>query len=88
MEELVIEGLVRNIGVANIGVSLLRDLLNYAKVKPTVINCEMHPYFSQEKLLRFCRTKGITVSAFMNFGQSTPREASCLNDKIVFDIAN
>ena len=37
MEELVKEGLVRNIGVSNIGVSLLRDILNYAKVKPTVL---------------------------------------------------
>jgi D-xylose reductase len=44
MEELVKEGLVRNIGVCNMGTSLLRDILNYATVKPTVLQVEMHPY--------------------------------------------
>ena len=34
MEELVKEGLVRNIGVSNMGALMLRDVLNYAKVKP------------------------------------------------------
>lgn len=37
MEALVDEGLVRNIGVCNVGTSLLRDVLNYARVKPTVL---------------------------------------------------
>lgn len=37
IEELVKEGLVRNIGVCNIGVAVLRDLLSYAKVKPAVL---------------------------------------------------
>ena len=37
MEKLVEEGLVRNIGVSNIGVSMLRDVLNYAKIKPGVL---------------------------------------------------
>jgi len=37
MEELVGEGLVKNIGMCNVGVTLLRDVLSYAKVKPTVL---------------------------------------------------
>jgi len=37
MEELVKEGLVKNIGVCNFGTSLLRDLCNYAKIKPAVL---------------------------------------------------
>lgn len=37
MEELVREGLVKNIGVCNFGTSLLRDLLNYATIKPAVL---------------------------------------------------
>jgi D-xylose reductase len=37
MEELVDEGLVRNIGVSNVNISLLRDVLNYARIKPTVL---------------------------------------------------
>jgi diketogulonate reductase-like aldo/keto reductase len=37
MEELVKEGLVKNIGCSNIGVTLLRDVCNYAKIKPAVL---------------------------------------------------
>jgi diketogulonate reductase-like aldo/keto reductase len=58
MEELVGSGLVRRIGVSNFGVSLLRDLLAYAKVRPSVLQVELHPFLTQEKLLRFCREAG------------------------------
>lgn len=44
MEELVKEGLVKNIGVCNIGTSMLRDILNYCTIKPAVLQIEMHPY--------------------------------------------
>ena len=37
MEELVDEGLVRNIGVCNFGTSLIRDMWNYARIKPSVL---------------------------------------------------
>jgi len=37
IEELVAEGLVKNIGCSNIGPTLLRDVCNYAKVKPSVL---------------------------------------------------
>jgi D-xylose reductase len=87
MEKLVAEGLVRNIGACNIGTSMLRDILNYAKVKPTVLQVEMHPYNTQEKLLRFCRSKGVAVTAYSNLGAGsyvslgmTTMEESCLNE--------
>ena len=37
MEDLVREGLVKNIGMCNIGTSMLREVLSYAKIKPTVL---------------------------------------------------
>jgi len=37
MEELVLEGLVKNIGVCNLGVAMLRDILQYCRVKPSVL---------------------------------------------------
>jgi diketogulonate reductase-like aldo/keto reductase len=46
MEELVDLGLVRNIGVSNVGVSLLRDILNYSRIKPAVNQIELHPQLS------------------------------------------
>ena len=68
MEELVAAGLVRNIGVCNYGVGLMRDLLSYAKVKPAVLQVELHPYLTQEKLLRFCRESGVAVTGFSPLG--------------------
>jgi D-xylose reductase len=68
MEELVRAGLVQRIGVSNFGVSLIRDLLAYAQIRPSVLQIESHPFLTQEKLLRFCRQEGIAVTAFSPLG--------------------
>jgi D-xylose reductase len=64
MEDLVAAGLVKHIGVCNYGTALLRDLLSYARVRPAVLQVELHPYLAQEKLVRFARESGIAVTAF------------------------
>jgi D-xylose reductase len=94
MEELAKEGLVKNIGCSNIGTTMLRDVLNYAEVKPAVLQVEMHPYNTQDKLLRFCDSKGIAVTAFSSFGAGSYVELgmatvqeSCLEEQTVKDIA-
>jgi D-xylose reductase len=71
MEDLVRAGLVRNIGVSNFGVSLLRDLLSYAAIAPAVLQVEMHPFLTQEKLLRFCNESGVAVTAFSPLGAAS-----------------
>lgn len=68
MEDLVREGLVHEIGVCNFGCSLLRDLMNQAEIQPAMLQVEMHPYLTQQKLTRFCRQSGIAVTAFSPLG--------------------
>ncbi len=68
MQDLVSAGLVREIGVCNFGVSLLRDLQSYASIPPAVLQVEMHPYLTQQKLLRYCQQSGIAVTAFSPLG--------------------
>jgi D-xylose reductase len=68
MERLVAAGLVRHIGVSNFCVSLLRDLLSQARIRPVANQVEAHPYLAQEKLLRFCREEGVAVTAFSPLG--------------------
>lgn len=68
LESLVEEGLVKNIGVCNVGTSMLRQVLSYCKIKPAVLQVEMHPYLTQEKLLRYANEQGIQVMAFSNLG--------------------
>jgi len=94
MEALVSEGLVKNIGVCNMGTSMLRDILSYAKVKPSVLQVELHPYNSQQRLLRFCQEKGIAVTGFSNLGASSYVEIgmagagdSCLEEAAIQTIA-
>ena len=46
MEELVREGLVKNIGVSNVGCVKIVDVLKFAKIKPAVLQVEMHPFLT------------------------------------------
>ncbi|MBG88321.1 MAG: 4-dihydromethyl-trisporate dehydrogenase [Verrucomicrobiales bacterium] len=68
MEELVDAGLVKNIGICNFGTSLIRDLLSHARIKPSVLQVESHPYLTQDKLLRYCQQEGIAYTAFSPLG--------------------
>jgi D-xylose reductase len=71
MEALVRSGLVRRIGASNFGTSLLRDLLACADIRPSALQVELHPFLTQEKLLRFCRAETIDVTAFSPLGASS-----------------
>ncbi len=68
MEELARQELVRDIGVCNFGCALLRDLLSYAELAPSVLQIESHPFLTQDKLIRFCRESNIVVTAFSPLG--------------------
>lgn len=68
MEELQRTGLAKNIGVCNLNTSLLRDILAYASIAPAVNQVEIHPYLTQQLLVRFCQENDIAVTAFSPFG--------------------
>jgi D-xylose reductase len=68
MEALVTAGLVRNIGVCNYNCALLRDLLAYNTIAPAVLQIELHPYLTQDKLIRCCHEAGIAVTGFSPLG--------------------
>ena len=94
MERIADGGLSQDIGVCNYGVSLLRDLLSYARRPPAVLQIESHPYLTQEKIMRFCREEDIAVTAFSPLGASSYLELgmaseheSVLDTAVVQDIA-
>ena len=68
MEQLVQNGLARQIGVCNYSASLLHDLMSYARIKPAMLQIESHPYLTQEALLRTARQYDIAVTAFSPLG--------------------
>ena len=57
MEELVREGKVRHLGVANFGLSQVDRVLKVAAIKPVVNQIELHPLLSQRKLVGGCRRR-------------------------------
>lgn len=89
MEKLVEEGLVKAIGLCNVTTGMLLDILTYTKIKPAMLQVESHPYLTQDKLIKFCKSRGIQVTAFSPFAGTNPcyGGASCLKDKVVMDIA-
>lgn len=68
MERLVQSGLVRTIGISNFCISLIRDLLSYASLRPSVLQVESHPYLVQNKLLKYCQQEQIALTAFSPLG--------------------
>lgn len=87
MEGLVEAGLVKRIGVCNFGTALIRDLQSYARIQPSVLQVEMHPFLTQQKLLRFCQEENITVTAFSPFGASSyvPLNMAGANESVLDD---
>ena len=94
MEDLQRAGLVKRIGVCNLNVSLLRDLLSGCSIRPAVHQIELHPYLTQARQVRFCQQEKIAVTAFsplgapsyLPLGMATPEE-NVLLDPVVTAIA-
>lgn len=68
METIYYKGLSKHIGVCNYNTGLLHDLMSYAKVKPSMLQIESHPYLTQQKLIRLAKEYGLQVTAFSPLG--------------------
>lgn len=84
MEKLVEKGLVKSIGVANFNSVILNDLISYCKIAPSVNQCELHPYLTQEPLVELCKDKGILFQAYGSMGSGNQE---ILKDPIILEIA-
>jgi D-xylose reductase len=95
MEGLAEAGLTRNLGVCNMTTGFLLDLLASATIPPAVLQVEMHPYLTQERLVRFAAQHDIAVTAFSPLGAGSyvslgmaEASQSALEDPVVRRIAD
>ena len=68
MEHLKNIGMVTSIGVSNFNSALLRQIYNISRHPPETMQIELHPYLSQEKLIKQCREYGMEIMGFSPLG--------------------
>jgi diketogulonate reductase-like aldo/keto reductase len=68
MERLVDMGLARTIGMSNMTVKKLEAILPLCRIKPAMIEMELHPSFQQKELFDYCVSKGIQPVGYCPLG--------------------
>jgi len=86
VEELVREGKCKAIGLSDIGLEKLKEIVGAANIKPSVVHVESHPYLPEWDLLDYCRKNGIVLQAFAALGHSS--EPNLLADPVITAVAN
>ncbi|XP_065213359.1 uncharacterized protein LOC135840660 [Planococcus citri] len=64
MEQCVIQGYAKSIGVSNFNSVQIDRICKIASVKPVVNQVECNPYFFPRKLISFCQERGVQVMAY------------------------
>jgi len=85
MESLADQSKCRAIGVSDVLLETLVPLYEAARIKPSVVQVESHPYLPQTELLEFCKQKGIVLLAFAPLGHGM--RPGPLEDPVVLAIA-
>jgi diketogulonate reductase-like aldo/keto reductase len=86
LERLVDDGDCGAIGLSDISLEKLREIVAVARIKPAVVQVESHPYLTEWELLDFCREQGIVLLAFAPLGHSM--EPKIVDDPVITAIAD
>src|SRR6204780_5425248 len=85
MEGLVSEGKCKAIGLSDVSLAQVQEIVKAARIKPAVVHVESHPYLPEWGLLNYCRENGIVLQAFAALGHSS--EPRLLEDPVIAAIA-
>lgn len=85
LESLVEDGRCGAIGLSNVNLTTLREIVDGARIKPAVVEVESHPYLPEWELLEYCGQHGIVLLAFAGLGHGI--EPRLLDDPVIVAIA-
>ncbi len=85
LERLVDEGHCKAIGLSDVNLEKVREVVAGARIKPGVVQVESHPYLPEWELFDYFQEQGIVLLAFAALGHGmTPR---VLDDPVITGIA-
>jgi len=82
MEKLVDMGLTKYIGMSNMTIPKLELVLPLCRIKPAMIEMEIHPCFQQEELYNYCMERGIQVIGYCPLGSPKRPERDRFDDDV------
>ena len=85
LERLVDDGHCKSIGLSDISLEKLQEIVAAARIKPAVVQVESHPYLPEWDLLDFCQKHGIVLQAFAALGHAL--EPKVLDDPVIKAVA-
>jgi diketogulonate reductase-like aldo/keto reductase len=85
LERLVDDGRCKAIGLSDVGLEKTKEIFEAARIKPSVVHVESHPYLPQWELLEYCKANGIVLQAFAALGHSS--EPKLVEDPVITAIA-
>ncbi|KAF2301685.1 hypothetical protein GH714_028669 [Hevea brasiliensis] len=82
-------GLTKSIGVSNFSCKKLETIFSFATIPPSVNQVEMSPVWQQKKLIEFCKTHNVIVTAFSPLGAKVSNWGSNLvmDNEVLKEIA-
>ncbi|CAF1373402.1 unnamed protein product [Adineta steineri] len=91
MEKLVDLKLTRSIGVSNFNQSQINEILKIARIKPSVNQIELHPYFNQHDMREYCAKNNIIITSYSPLSnlkrENESDDASALFNPVIQEIA-
>ncbi|PPQ32899.1 aldo/keto reductase [Rhodopila globiformis] len=85
LERLVDDGRCKAIGLSDVTLEKVREIVAGARIKPAVVQVESHPYLPEWDLLEFCREHGIVLLAFAALGHGL--SPKLVDDPVITGIA-
>lgn len=86
MEQAVVDGKIRSIGLSNWYVEELEEFLPQVNITPALVQNEIHPYYQENNVIPYIQNLGIVVQGWYPLG-GRGHTAALLSNEIISEIA-